>query len=100
MRRRPLVRLEDSLLSQCGASTIVTSNSRLKRAWLDAIDRQSLDSGARPRVFELGEYLRERYQDMARLQRRVLLSSEAERLVWLDLAPALDGLRPEDVYPR
>src|SRR5262245_49367634 len=96
MRATPLVELDLTLIANSAGATVVTANERLRRALLDAFAAAQLDA---PPIFAIEEYLRARYDDLQRqADAKTLLSPLAQRLAWLQCAPTLDDLEPDEIY--
>jgi len=106
MQAKPLVTLDEALLESCVGTMVVTANERLKDALIHAYDTYNVQRGLlswpSARVSTLGAYLRDRYDTLTRTSSgdSVLLSDDAQRVVWLDHAPPSNGVSIEDLYPQ
>ena len=105
MQAKPLVTLDEALLERCIDTMVVTANERLQYALIHAYDtynaQRGLLSWPSARVSTLAAYLRDRYDMLARTSsgNSVLLSDDAQRIVWLDHAPPSNGVSIQDLYP-
>ena len=83
--------LSDALVDACPQDWVLTPNERLAREFRRAYDQRQLSQGkaawAAPRVASIASYVRSAYERSAPLERRrVSLGSEAELLLWQELA--------------
>lgn len=83
--------LSDALIDACPHDWVLTPNERLAREFRRAYDQRQLSRGkaawANPRVASIASYVRSAHERSAPLERRrVSLGSEAELLLWQELA--------------
>ena len=106
MQAKPLATLDDALLESCVGTMVVTANERLRDALIHAYDTYHAQRGSlawpSARVSTLAAYVRDRYDMLTRTSSgdSVLLSDDAQRIVWLDQAPPSNGVSIEDLYPQ
>ena len=96
MRSNTLLTLDDALIELSATATVITANDRLRAALIDAFDARG---AAAPRTLQLAQYLRVRFVELStRRDVGLLLSPLAQRLAWIERAPALQDMEPEHVY--
>jgi len=95
MQATPLVQFDATLIQRSTDATIITANERLRRALIDVFADYARPT---PRIYQLDEYLRVRFDAVPRADRSVLLSPLAQRLAWLQSAPIVDDIDPEQLY--
>ena len=87
--------LPNSLLDAAGADQILTANERLAREFAAAYDERQVESGRQawpqPKVASIDSYWRRQFAAQASATAPELLSSEAELLLWRELADPQQG---------
>lgn len=87
------IQLPNSLLDAAGADQILTANERLAREVAAAYDERQVESGRRawpqPKVASIDRYWRRQFAAQTSVSE--LLSSEAELLLWRELADPRHG---------
>jgi probable DNA repair protein len=106
MHTKPLITITDELLDACRDSLVLTPNRRLKDALKFAYDLHHVTQAQRTwptaRIQTFDEHLETAYRQLAAddpLARPRLLSSDAQRLAWLQATPEDSEVDADSVYP-